>query len=107
MRFIARVVSAQGPEQRVLVVPVNPVKKRGKKGGIITHREFYPVALSLDIAMKAADLAQAAFNTSAVSRTSDTGVPLRTHFPSLSAGNRVSPESQNRIPPVAPTSARR
>ena len=53
----------QGPEQKVLVVPINPVKKRGKKGGTITHREFYPVALSLDIAMKAASLAAAAFNT--------------------------------------------
>ncbi len=53
---------SQGPEQKVLVVPINPVKKRGKKGGTITHREFYPVALSLDIAMKAADLAEAAFN---------------------------------------------
>jgi hypothetical protein len=48
----------QGPEQKILVVPINPVKKRG----IITHRGFYPVALSLDIAMKAADLAAAAFN---------------------------------------------
>jgi hypothetical protein len=52
----------QGPEQNVLVVPINPVKKRGKKGGTITHREFYPVALSLDIAMKASVLAEAAFN---------------------------------------------
>src|SRR5215204_4109728 len=52
----------KAPERRVLVVPINLVKKKGKRGNIISYREFYPVALSLDIAMNAAEQARAAFN---------------------------------------------
>jgi hypothetical protein len=50
----------EGPKS--VAVVVNPVEKKGKHRGTITHRDCFPVALSLDIAMKAATRARQAYD---------------------------------------------
>src|SRR5687768_15875850 len=50
----------EGP--KAVAVVVNPVEKKGNQRGTITHRDCFPVALSLDIATKAAMRARQAFN---------------------------------------------
>ena len=57
------IVDPEAPGPKKLVVAANQVEKKGAQRGTITHRDCNFVALSLDIAIKAAERGLQAFNS--------------------------------------------